>query len=82
MNEARRGGEALLSCVVPTLAVCALSSCVGLIGLRDAASQIPAPQVALAFLANAALALTPLSCALNASFSPEFSLTIKYNEFW
>lgn len=61
--EARRGGEALLSCVVLTLAVCALSSCVGLIGLRDAASQIPAPQVALAFLANAALALTPLSVA-------------------
>ena len=63
VSETRRGGEALLSCVVLTLAVCALSSCVGLIGLRDAASQIPAPQVALAFLANAALALTPLSVA-------------------
>lgn len=63
VSEARRGGKALLSCVVLTLAVCALSSCIGLIGLRDATSQIPAPQVGLAFLANAVLALTPLSVA-------------------
>lgn len=58
-----RNASALLSCLLVTLVICALSALVGLIGLFESVVALSAWQVALAFGTNVALGLVALSVA-------------------
>lgn len=54
---------ALASCLVLTLAVCTVTTLVGLVGLRGAVASLPAWQVALAFGTSYVFGLVPLAIA-------------------
>ena len=56
----------LASCLVLTLAVCTVTTLVGLVGLRGAVASLPAWQVALAFGTSYVFGLVPLEETLNA----------------
>ena len=60
---AARDAAVFASCLVLTLAACALSSLVGVVALRDYIAALPASHVVLAFVANFAFGLVPLSIA-------------------
>lgn len=58
-----RGVSTLLSCLLVTLAICALSALVGAVGLFASVSSLSVWQVVLSFGTNAALGIVALSVA-------------------